>query len=444
MKLKTHITVLLVQILFLFISCSDAKVKHEPNQRDITVIHPQAEKDFKEIDSLKTLFCDYPEECERYEKLTFLEKRRFEERVSKNRVRLAQSFLDSYPDDPRYFEVLKFFFHLNFEPRFLSGAVPDSLTFFLSKEIQFGTPEYYKRLRSIPIDVNAQNNWLKKGYELAEKFLHSNAAIEKKMEIEVALLGRDFRISLLQYQSLDKQKEGIEAGFWKQFDKHYWDTFRLRMADLIEKYSELEIAATYVEQLIALVSKFSPNLAELYWEDFLKMTDVNHPLSNTKGFIAIHKKSKANLKALRSVDDSKPLEMSFTAIDDTKINLADMRGKVVLIDFWTIRCAPCIKEMPHVQAMYEKYRNYGFEVIGLAGDNDVAKEQVLRIINRQNATWPQCLDKGKDAKVSYHSLYNIKSYPTVWLLNKKGIVVDKNARGNRLEPLIRRYLGLDN
>jgi hypothetical protein len=94
--------------------------------------------------------------------------------------------------------------------------------------------------------------------------------------------------------------------------------------------------------------------------------------------------------------------------------------------------------------MYDKYRSQGFEVIGLVGDDDTAKEQVLKIIKKQSASWPQYLDKGKDAIVSYHSLYNIRSYPNVWLLNKEGIIVDKNARGVRLEPLIRLHLGLDN
>ena len=80
---------------------------------------------------------------------------------------------------------------------------------------------------------------------------------------------------------------------------------------------------------------------------------------------------------------------------------------------------------------------------GIAAGGDTEKERVLEIINKQNATWPQRLDKGKDATVSYHALYKIASLPTVWLLNKDGKIVDRNARGIRLEPLIRTYLGLD-
>lgn len=443
MKLKIFITILIVQIVLLFTSCSSNVNADRTAQKLPAVLNSQAEKDFKNIDSLKAYFCDYPKECERYENSTFLEKRRFEDKVYKNRVQLALTFLKSYPNDSRYYEVLKLFFNMYFEPRFVTEKISDSLTAFLSKENKSKTQPYFQQLRALPIDVNAQNKWLEKGHELAAKFLKSNAPYEQKIQIEIALLARDFRLALKQYKSLDIQKEGVEADYWKQFDKHYWESFRLRMVGLIEKYSEFEIMATYMEQLIAFVAKFSPHLAKPYWEDFLQITDVNHPYFNHKGVRAVHEKAKANLMALKNVDDSKPLEMAFTAIDGTKINLADLRGKVVLIDFWTVRCAPCIKEMPHVQAMYDKYRSQGFEVIGLAGDGDTAKERVQEIMKKQHATWPQYLDKGKDAIVSYHSLYNIRSYPTVWLLNKEGIIVDKNARGVCLEPLIRKHLGLD-
>ncbi|WP_181899543.1 TlpA family protein disulfide reductase [Flagellimonas nanhaiensis] len=443
MKLKVYKIALLLQVSLLFIACSENNKTDTTNQRDITEINPQAEKDFKQIDSLKALFCDYPEECERYEKSSFLEKIRFEERVVKNRVRLAQNFLESYPEDRHYFEVLKFFFNMYFEPRFLKEKIPDSLTVFLEKEIPYSTPIYFERLRSLPIDKDAQNKWLKKGNELADEFIQSDAPQERKLLIEICLIARDFRQAFELYNGLYKQKEGKEAGYWEQFDKHYWEPFRLRQMDLVRRYADLPIIATYVQQLIALVSKKSPSLAQPYWESFLQMTSSDQSLDSPLGYKKINQMARANLAALKSIDYSKPLEMEFTAIDGSVIDLRKMRGKVVLVDFWSIRCPPCIREMPHVQEMYEKYQQHGFEVIGLAADNDKSKGRVLEITKKQGATWPQYLDKGKNVTVSYHSLYNINSYPTVWLLNKDGIIVDKNARGARLEPLIRKYLELD-
>lgn len=443
MKLKVYEIALLLQVSLLFIACSENNETDTTNQRDVAEINPQAEKDFKQIDSLKALFCDYPEECDRYEKSTFLEKRRFEENIAKNRVRLALNFLESHPDDGHYFQVLKFFFHLNFEPRFLAEKIPDSLLVFLSKDISPNTQEYFHRVRALPIDTKAKNEWLKKGRLLAAKFLESQAPLENKLVIENAVLARDFRQAFELYNGLYKQKEGKEAGYWEQFDKHYWESFRIRLVGLMKKYADLEIMATYIQQLMGLFSSTSPSIVEHYWNEFLLLTDSNDPLSNTLAFKAVNKMAKENLKALKSLDISKPIEMEFTAIDGSVIDLRKMRGKVVLVDFWSIRCPPCIREMPHVQEMYEKYQQHGFEVIGLVADDDKSKGRVLEITKKQGATWPQYLDKGKNVTVSYHSLYNINSYPTVWLLNKDGIIVDKNARGARLEPLIRKYLELD-
>lgn len=441
--LKINPGALLAPICLLIVSCTQDLKSNGTDQVDVQVKNMQAEKAFKKIDSLKAHFCDYPEECERYKNLTYIEKRKFEEKVSKNRVHLAQRFLDSFPNDARYYEVLKFFFHLNFEPHFLVEKIPDSLIEFLSKEIKYDTPEYYERLRSLPIDVKAQEEWLNQGYELADKFLDSDASLKQKLNVEIIELARDFRRSYEIYNGLNVKKTGIEAQYWNQFDKHYWESFRLKIMDLAEKYSESELIANYIKQFVALITEISPHLTQTYWEDFLRLTDVGQPLSNNAGFRVIHEMAKKNLEALEHVDYSKPLEMEFTTIDGVKINLEDLRGKVVLIDFWTISCAPCINEMPHIQAMYDKYRDQGFEVIGLAANNDKAKQRVIDITKRQGATWPQFLNNGKDVIINYHALYNITSYPTVWLLNKKGIVVDKNARRERLEPLIRQYLSLE-
>src|SRR5471030_1254825 len=66
----------------------------------------------------------------------------------------------------------------------------------------------------------------------------------------------------------------------------------------------------------------------------------------------------------------KPLDLKFTAVDGKKVDLADMRGKVVLIDFWATWCPPCRAEVPDVVATYKKYHDQGFEVVGISLDQD--------------------------------------------------------------------------
>ena len=64
-----------------------------------------------------------------------------------------------------------------------------------------------------------------------------------------------------------------------------------------------------------------------------------------------------------------------TAIDGTSIDLAKLRGKVVLVNFWATWCAPCRKEMPTLDAFYRRHRGQGFELIGISVDfaRDAAK-----------------------------------------------------------------------
>src|ERR1041384_6337015 len=50
-----------------------------------------------------------------------------------------------------------------------------------------------------------------------------------------------------------------------------------------------------------------------------------------------------------------PLELKVTAVDGSEINLANLRGKVVLLDFWATRCPPCVEEVPNVLAVYNKF-----------------------------------------------------------------------------------------
>jgi cytochrome c biogenesis protein CcmG, thiol:disulfide interchange protein DsbE len=64
-----------------------------------------------------------------------------------------------------------------------------------------------------------------------------------------------------------------------------------------------------------------------------------------------------------------------TAIDGTSIDLAKLRGKVVLVNYWATWCAPCRKEMPTLDAFYRRHRGQNFELVGISVDfaRDAAK-----------------------------------------------------------------------
>ena len=121
----------------------------------------------------------------------------------------------------------------------------------------------------------------------------------------------------------------------------------------------------------------------------------------------------------------KPLELAFTSTDGKEVDMAKLRGKVVLIDFWATWCGPCVKEIPNVVATYNKLHDQGFEIVGISFDQD--KDKLAAMTKDKNMPWPQYFD-GKGWENKFGQLYGISSIPAMWLIDKKGMLVDTEGR----------------
>ncbi|MCX7887579.1 MAG: TlpA family protein disulfide reductase [Verrucomicrobiae bacterium] len=133
----------------------------------------------------------------------------------------------------------------------------------------------------------------------------------------------------------------------------------------------------------------------------------------------------------------KPLELKYTAVDGREVDLSKMRGKVVLVDFWATWCAPCRREVPNVVAAYQKYRDKGFEVVGISLDED--KEAMIAYTKEHGMTWPQhCDGKGWHNEIS--TRFGVQSIPAMWLVDKKGMIRSTDARGEQLAVWIEKLL----
>lgn len=127
-----------------------------------------------------------------------------------------------------------------------------------------------------------------------------------------------------------------------------------------------------------------------------------------------------------------PLELSFTAVDGSEVDLADLRGKVVLIDFWATWCPPCVEEVPQLVETYGKFKDRGFEIVGISLDQD--KPALEKFTAENKMTWPQFFD-GKGWENALAQRFKIQTVPTMWLLDREGKLLDANPRG-RLEQAV--------
>jgi len=124
------------------------------------------------------------------------------------------------------------------------------------------------------------------------------------------------------------------------------------------------------------------------------------------------------------VDQTKPLDLKYTAVDGSSVDLSKLRGKVVLVDFWATWCPPCREEVPNVVAAYKKYHDQGFEVVGISLDQD--KDALQSFVKDKGMAWPQYFD-GKEWENEISSRFGIDAIPAMWLLDKKGMLVTTDA-----------------
>jgi thiol-disulfide isomerase/thioredoxin len=132
-------------------------------------------------------------------------------------------------------------------------------------------------------------------------------------------------------------------------------------------------------------------------------------------------------------------------LNSKPLSVADLKGKVVLIDFWTYSCINCIRTLPYVTKWYDTYNNKGFVVIGVhtpefsfEKDSNNVKDAIARF----GIHYPVV----QDNDYSIWNSYNNEYWPAEYLIDQNGKIVEEHfGEGNydQTENLIRSLLGLD-
>lgn len=114
-------------------------------------------------------------------------------------------------------------------------------------------------------------------------------------------------------------------------------------------------------------------------------------------------------------------DFTLKALDGKEITLSQLKGKVVLLDFWATWCAPCKKSIPHLIQLYKEYRGSGFELVGMNIDKGDT-ETVRRFVTSMDIPYP-VVTAPEDVVRSYR----VTGIPATFLIDKEGRIRERIA-----------------
>lgn len=124
---------------------------------------------------------------------------------------------------------------------------------------------------------------------------------------------------------------------------------------------------------------------------------------------------------------------------ETTMKLSDLRGNVVLLDFWASWCGPCRRENPAVVKLYEKYKEEGFTVMSVSLDKN--REQWIAAIEKDNLSWPNHVSDLNFWSSRVPKMYGVRGIPFTVLIDKEGNIIRTKLRAHDLEVELKRIFG---
>lgn len=117
-------------------------------------------------------------------------------------------------------------------------------------------------------------------------------------------------------------------------------------------------------------------------------------------------------------------DFSLPTLDGKTARLSDHRGKVVLIDFWSTTCDPCLAAMPHLVEMYKKNKDRGFVVLSISLDGPESRAQVSSVVHDRGMIFPVLLDEETTVTARYNPK---RELPFTVLVGKDGSILRKRG-----------------
>jgi peroxiredoxin len=242
--------------------------------------------------------------------------------------------------------------------------------------------------------------------------------------------------SKIKVRAIAKDMTGKEGHVALDFDSHRTKSSTLPPKEFEEFQKDVAAGVPVAEQLSDLLSggeegtSKALDLMSGYSKSFPKGV-FGETLSEIQKSITMMAELQNNWSKIK--EGAKAPAFQAKTIDGETVKLADLRGKVVLLDFWATWCGPCRLELPNVKKVYEDAKDAGFTIVGISADND---EKALRdVIKSEGIPWKQ-IREGEPVAGTVMSLYGVMKFPTTILIDREGTIRLVDAREEELASAV--------
>ena len=133
-------------------------------------------------------------------------------------------------------------------------------------------------------------------------------------------------------------------------------------------------------------------------------------------------------------------ELAYDNPNGEELLLSELRGKIVLIDFWASWCGPCRKENPNIVSAYKEFKQSkfkdgaGFEIYSVSLDKK--QSSWINAINKDSLNWKYHVSDLGGWASEGAQIYGVRSIPSNVLINNKGIIIARNLKGKNLHKFL--------
>jgi peroxiredoxin len=251
-------------------------------------------------------------------------------------------------------------------------------------------------------DKIIEHDWFAENEAVARKYLteHPEGPVRSLAQIVTTMARAQSGNYAEALASFNALMAGLGGSEQEEFASNFADT----LASAALAAGEHKVAREVYQGLLKKFGGESPNLTQKVKDEFARLDRIG----------------------------TRAPSVTVNDLAGTRLRLEDLRGKYVLVDFWATWCAPCVVEIPRLQAAYTKYHAKGFEIVGVSLDE--ARSAVVDFAKVRKLPWKQV--HNATAGGDLVEAFGVRAIPATFLISPEGTIIRLELRGQALDKAL--------